>query len=64
LEKKAEQVLPGSDRGSESEGGSRRHWGEIAQRMYAHVNKLIKKLKKNEMGSQGWWSCSCGRALA
>jgi hypothetical protein len=38
LEKRAKQVLPGS------EGGGRRgrgwgEWGEMAQTMYAHLNK-------------------------
>jgi hypothetical protein len=36
LEKRAEQVLPGSEEG---EGRGRRDGGEMAQRIYAHMNK-------------------------
>jgi hypothetical protein len=36
---KAEQVLPGSERGVEGEGGGSGLGGEMAQTMYAHMNK-------------------------
>jgi hypothetical protein len=42
--KRAEQVLPGS------EGGRGRGWGtegKVAQTMYTHMNKCKKNLKKN-----------------
>jgi hypothetical protein len=34
----AEQVLPGSERVEGEEGGEG-EWGEMAQTMYAHMNK-------------------------
>jgi hypothetical protein len=39
LEKRAEQVLPGSEGLWRGEGGGRGQGGEMAQTMYAHVNK-------------------------
>jgi hypothetical protein len=39
LEIRAEQVLPGSEGGRGGEGGSGRQGVEMAQTMYAHVNK-------------------------
>jgi hypothetical protein len=39
LEIRAEQVLPGSEGSFGGEGGSEEHGGEMAQTMYAHVNK-------------------------
>jgi hypothetical protein len=47
LEKRAEQVLPGS----EGDGGKRRGWGaggEMTQTVYAHMNKLINKPRNNK----------------
>jgi hypothetical protein len=41
LEIRAEQVLPGSEGGGDERGQGM--GGEMAQTMYAHVNKLIKK---------------------
>jgi hypothetical protein len=38
LEKRAEQVLPGSE-GWRGEGGGGRHRREMAPTMYAHMNK-------------------------
>jgi hypothetical protein len=38
LEKRAEQVLPGSEEGRGERVGMG-DWGEMAQTMYAHVNK-------------------------
>jgi hypothetical protein len=38
LEKREEQVLPGS-KGVEGEGGDRKQAGEMAQTMYVHMNK-------------------------
>jgi hypothetical protein len=42
LEIRAEQVLPGSKGVGEGQGG------EMAQTMYAHLNKRIKKVKKKK----------------
>jgi hypothetical protein len=39
LEKKAEQVLSGSEGSWEEEGGGKGQGGEMAQTLYAHVNK-------------------------
>jgi hypothetical protein len=39
LEKRAEQILPGSEGGWEVEGGGGGQGGEMAQTMYGHVNK-------------------------
>jgi hypothetical protein len=39
LEKRAEQVLPGSKRGGREREGVGREWGEMVQAMYARVNK-------------------------
>jgi hypothetical protein len=39
LENRAEQVLPGSEEGVGREGGDREHGREMAQTMYAHMNK-------------------------
>jgi hypothetical protein len=39
LEIRAEQILPGSKVGLGGEGGAWRYGGEMAQTMYAHVNK-------------------------
>jgi hypothetical protein len=47
--KRAEQVLPGSMRGSgQAEGGGGQR-GEVAQTMYRHMNKC-KNSKKNLIG--------------
>jgi hypothetical protein len=51
LEKRADQVLPGSDGaggwgGAGRRGRGQRAGGEMAQTMHEHVNKLIKNLKK------------------
>jgi hypothetical protein len=43
LKKRAEQVLPQSKVGGGGEGRGGRQGGEMAQIMYAHMNKLIKK---------------------
>jgi hypothetical protein len=43
LEVRAEQVLPGSERGREVEGGGGVQGGELTQTMFAHVNKWIIK---------------------
>jgi hypothetical protein len=40
LEKRTEQVLPGSEKGWEEK---REEWGEVAQTMYVHMNKFINK---------------------
>jgi hypothetical protein len=47
LEKRAELFLPGNEGGCGEEGEGRAQQGEMAQTMYAHMNKLIKKKKKN-----------------
>jgi hypothetical protein len=39
LEKRAEQLLPGSEGGLGEEGRCRGQGGEMAQTVYAHVNK-------------------------
>jgi hypothetical protein len=49
LEKRAEQVLPGS--GEEGEGGREEREGEMAQTMYTHMNKCINKLKNFKRAS-------------
>jgi hypothetical protein len=46
LEKRAEQILPGST-GFGGEEGGRRHGEEMAQTIYAYMNKRIKKKKEN-----------------
>jgi hypothetical protein len=49
LEIRAEQVMPGSKGSWGVEGGGRVYWGEMAQTMYAYVNKLIKIFKIQEI---------------
>jgi hypothetical protein len=44
LEKRAEQVLSGSEGGAGKEWG--REGGEMAQTMYAHMNKWINNKRK------------------
>jgi hypothetical protein len=41
LEKRREQVLPGSERGGERGRWSGREREEVAQTMYTHMNKCI-----------------------
>jgi hypothetical protein len=38
-----QQCLPGCEGGGGGEGGGQGHGGEMAQTMYAHMNKRIKK---------------------
>jgi hypothetical protein len=46
LEKRAEQVLPGSDGGWDKGKGSGGRGREMAQTIYAHMNKCINDFKK------------------
>jgi hypothetical protein len=46
LEKRTEQVLPGSKEAWGGEGGGREQEGEMAQTMYAHMNKWINNKKQ------------------
>jgi hypothetical protein len=43
-------------------GGGGEQGGEMAQTIYAHINKWINNKEKNSMFS--WWSGSSGRAPA
>jgi hypothetical protein len=51
LDKRAELVLPGSEDVGREREGSKGQGEEMAQTMYAHMNKLIKK-KKESKGRQ------------
>jgi hypothetical protein len=45
LEKRAEQVLPGSEGGGGEGEGDRKKGREMAQTMYTHMNKCINNQK-------------------